>query len=478
MWATVTGLVAGGYLLVPGDGVLDGWLTTGYKTLVGCVAGTALLAGAVRRRPRALAAWVIFGLGIVANALGALVSDVYTKGFGQAGYPNIADGFWLTLYPSLVFGIALLIRARGAARDWASMVDALTVATGLGLLSWVFLMVPVRSDTTLHPIGQIIVLAYPVGDLVVLAMLLHLVLSGGVRNASFWLVCSSMGLFLAGDATWATLSQLGIEVPETPTRLLDMLFLLAYALFAFAAWHPSVVALGRAGEVKPARLSIPQLAVLTAATMIAPGILALEVARHRVTDGWAIVIGSVVLFLLVVTRMAQLVRQIERQARQLRELARSDALTGLPNRRAWFDEVPAAMARAARDRTPLAVAMLDLDHFKQFNDRFGHQGGDRLLKGAASAWAAELRGADVLARYGGEEFILLLPAAGAALAAEVVARLRPVTPEGQTFSAGVAVWDGAEPVDVLIGRADRALYAAKGNGRDRTEIAPDVVAPV
>lgn len=458
-----------GYLLVPGDGVLDGWLVTGYKTLVGVLAGGALLAGAIKRRPRAMAAWLLFGFGITANALGALVFDIYTKEFGGEAYPNAADGFWLMLYPGLFLGVAVLIRARGTARDWASMVDAMTVATGLGLLSWVFLMVPVRADATLTTLGQVIVLAYPVGDIMVVAMLLHLVLSGGVRNSSFWLVCSAMGLFLAGDVAWATLSQLGVVVPETPTRLLDMLFLFAYALFAFAAWQPSVLALGRSGEVRPPRLTPLQLIMLTAATLIAPAILALQVSRHHVVNGMAIVIGSVALFLLVVTRMALLVRQVERQAHQLRELARSDALTGLPNRRAWFDELPGAMARAARDATPVTVAMLDLDHFKRFNDELGHQAGDRMLKSAASAWAAELRAADVLARYGGEEFILLLPSAGADLAGEVLARLRAATPAGQTFSAGLAVWDGAESSDELIERADRALYAAKANGRDRTE---------
>ncbi|MFI6078800.1 GGDEF domain-containing protein [Actinoplanes sp. NPDC051343] len=475
LWAAVTAVVVAGYLLIPGAGVLDGWLVTGYKTLVGCLAGVALVTGAIRRRPPAMAAWLLFGFGITANALGALVSDVYTKGFGGGNYPNIADGFWLMLYPGLFFGVAVLIRARGTARDWASTVDAMTVATGLGLLSWVFLMVPVRSDNTLTTVGQVIVLAYPVGDLMVLAMLLHLVLSGGVRNSSFWLVCSSMALFLAGDGAWATLSQLGVALPETPTRLLDMLFLLAYALFAFAAWQPSVVALGRPGEIKPPRLTLLQLTLLTAATMIAPAILALQVSRHHVTNGMAIAIGSVALFLLVVTRMAQLVRQVERQARQLRELARSDALTGLPNRRAWFDELPGALARAARDGTPLTVAMLDLDHFKAFNDELGHQAGDRLLKGAASAWAAELRIVDMLARYGGEEFILLLPSAGADLATDVLARLRAATPAGQSFSAGLAVWDGTESAEELIERADRALYAAKANGRHRTECATDRV---
>ncbi|MEV6849496.1 diguanylate cyclase [Actinoplanes sp. NPDC051411] len=182
-----------------------------------------------------------------------------------------------------------------------------------------------------------------------------------------------------------------------------------YAIFAFAAWHPSVVTLGRSGDIKAPRLTPLQLTTLTAATMIAPAILALQVAHHRVTNGVAIVIGSVALFLLVVTRMAQLVRQVERQA-----------------------------GRPAAGAGPLGRA-------------------DRPAQAAGVV--------------GGEEFILLLPSAGADLAAEVLARLRAATPAGQRFSAGVAVWDGTESGDELIGRADRALYAAKANGRDRTETA-------
>jgi diguanylate cyclase (GGDEF)-like protein len=189
-----------------------------------------------------------------------------------------------------------------------------------------------------------------------------------------------------------------------------------------------------------------------------------------VTDGAAIVAGSVALFLLVVSRMAQLLRHVEAQAIQLRELARVDELTGLPNRRAWAAELPRAMERSRRDGSPLSVALLDLDHFKRFNDEFGHPAGDRLLKGASAAWRATLRVTDELVRYGGEEFIILLPGADGQEAATIIERLRPVTPAGQTFSAGIATWDALETSDELVARADRSLYRAKQAGRDRTAI--------
>ena len=193
--------------------------------------------------------------------------------------------------------------------------------------------------------------------------------------------------------------------------------------------------------------------------------------RHQVTDGVAIVIGSMALFLLVVTRMAQLMRQTERQARQLGQLIRVDELTGLPNRRAWSVELPAAIERARRDQFALSIAMLDLDHFKRFNDEYGHQAGDRLLKSVAAAWRERLRTVDQLARYGGEEFIVLLPGADRELATSVLERLRTVRPAGQTFSAGLATWDGIETSEELITRSDEALYQAKAAGRDRIVVA-------
>jgi diguanylate cyclase (GGDEF)-like protein len=222
---------------------------------------------------------------------------------------------------------------------------------------------------------------------------------------------------------------------------------------------------------RPVHLGAVQLGLLTATSLVAPALLAVQVAAGRVTDGYAIALGSTVLFLLVVARMAGLIREVERQARQVRELARRDELTGLPNRRAWNDELPRALEQARRGGAPVTVALIDLDRFKAFNDTHGHPAGDRLLKAAAAAWHETLRSVDVLARYGGEEFIVLLPDAGAGPAREVLTRMLAATPQGQTFSAGLAVWDATETSDELIERADAALYAAKAAGRDRIEAA-------
>ena len=152
---------------------------------------------------------------------------------------------------------------------------------------------------------------------------------------------------------------------------------------------------------------------------------------------------------------------------RLGRMASTDALTDLPNRRAWSQELAREVARARRSGEPLTVAMVDLDYFKDFNDRHGHQAGDRLLKEAAAAWREALRQSDLLARYGGEEFAVALPNCDGQAAVTLVERLRAVTPAGESCSAGLATWDGRETLEALVGRADASLYEAKQSGRDR-----------
>lgn len=160
--------------------------------------------------------------------------------------------------------------------------------------------------------------------------------------------------------------------------------------------------------------------------------------------------------------------EMGRLVSRLEGLARTDGLTGIANRRT-FDEVLATeVARAARAQVPLSLVMLDLDHFKAFNDARGHQAGDQLLIEAAAAWGRELRTADLLCRYGGEEFAVILPDCALPPGVRVADRLRRVTPGGQTTSAGVATWRDGESAADLVARADAALYQAKGEGRNRS----------
>lgn len=152
---------------------------------------------------------------------------------------------------------------------------------------------------------------------------------------------------------------------------------------------------------------------------------------------------------------------------ELADKAHSDPLTGLPNRRAWDERIETAIG----EHREMIVAMLDLDHFKQFNDNFGHPAGDRLLKEAAAKWREQLRAGDLLARLGGEEFGLLLLNCDTSQAIEVVERLRESVPQERTCSAGYAVRYPGESADSVLARADEALYEAKSAGRNRTQLA-------
>jgi diguanylate cyclase (GGDEF)-like protein len=449
----------------------DTWLQTAWFVLIGLCSGGAILAGVRLHRPAGAAAFRWFAAGISLNALGTLVEAVMGKALHVETFPSVADVFYLALYPALVVGLLLLIRRRTSTREWGPLLDATTITTGLGLLSWVFVIHPAAGDRTLGLLGHVVSVAYPVCDVVLLAMMMRLLFGAGSRSPAFRLMAGSLLLFLGGDAAWAVVNQLGWTPGVHATHVLQMNFLVAYALFGAAALHPSVRELGEPAALHRPRLSPLQLGLLSCASLIAPAILAGEVARDRVTDGVAIVVGSVAMFLLVVTRMAQLLRRVEEQARQLRELAWIDELTGLPNRRAWSAELPHAIERARREDVPLTIAMIDLDYFKRFNDELGHQAGDRLLKGASAAWREELREVDQLARYGGDEFLLLLPGADGVEASEVLERLRGATTAGQTFSAGLATWDAVETSEELLARADTALYDAKNLGRDRAVVA-------
>jgi diguanylate cyclase (GGDEF)-like protein len=215
------------------------------------------------------------------------------------------------------------------------------------------------------------------------------------------------------------------------------------------------------GELQPPRTTLWQPVTRDAVPV---GVLAFYWRGSVQTDRTTLTLAS-----LLATEAAVTLERIELLSR-LESIARTDDLTGLPNRRAWDEELPRELLRSARAARPLCVAMLDLDHFKAFNDERGHQAGDRFLKQAAAAWGVELRGTDFLARYGGEEFALALPGCTPEQAMEVVERMRAATPEGETCSVGIACWDGDEEAASLLGRADTALYEAKRRGRNLSVI--------
>ncbi|MHB8571977.1 MAG: EAL domain-containing protein [Candidatus Dormibacteria bacterium] len=155
----------------------------------------------------------------------------------------------------------------------------------------------------------------------------------------------------------------------------------------------------------------------------------------------------------------------ERATVMLNHAARVDGLTGAVNRRGWDEQLAQVLNLARRSQLTVAVAILDMDDFKNFNDSWGHQRGDQLLQRSVEAWRRALREGDVLARYGGDEFGLILPSSDLHGAVTVLERVLQFTPEGQSCSVGVATWDGRESSAELLARVDDALYEGKKNKR-------------
>jgi len=177
------------------------------------------------------------------------------------------------------------------------------------------------------------------------------------------------------------------------------------------------------------------------------------------------------------------VTEQKRTEERLRELATTDPLTGALNRRQLYELAEEEVRRAERYWRPLCFAMLDLDHFKAVNDRFGHAVGDEALKAVAAAIRRSLRATDRLARHGGEEFVVMLPETPLATARGALERIRASVeslhfeargePVRVTVSAGVVAWRSGESVDAVLDRADAALYAAKRGGRNQVVAGED-----
>ena len=154
---------------------------------------------------------------------------------------------------------------------------------------------------------------------------------------------------------------------------------------------------------------------------------------------------------------------------ELENLALTDPLTSLPNRRSWDQTLSALFDQVRASNRPLSVALIDLDHFKIFNDTHGHAAGDDLLREFAEQAQVVTRSADTVARWGGEEFAVALPNCPSREAAMVLERIRSTVPRNETCSIGCATWDGDESADALMERIDKALYAAKRAGRNRIQ---------
>ncbi len=211
------------------------------------------------------------------------------------------------------------------------------------------------------------------------------------------------------------------------------------------------------------------LAIATLITVFAVPIVMLGEPRYPPTE-WRRVLIWASLGPLIGFTVQRLVTEIRRLVARLNEVARLDALTGMPNRRAWDEELTRELSRAQRSGKPVSVAVLDLDNFMAFNDVNGHRAGDQFLKDVAAACDEQIKDIDLIARYGDDEFALLLTDCALDEAHAVVERVRRRALEDQTCSVGLACWDRSETAEELVTRANNMLDEVSKAKADRAAL--------
>ena len=458
MWGVVGAFVLG--LLVHGDGfswLVDGVLGTLAMWIPAAVCVATLRHGRGRRLEIGLAA-----MGTVAYALGNTYYVLASHITGPLPFPSWADVGYLGFAPLLL--AALVVTSR---RDLSGLPASLWLDSVVGsmaaasILSIVLAPVLESSLAEAFSLATAVALAYPLSDLfLVSAIAGAVVLRGRAAASDSRILVIGLLVFAVSDVVYAL--RLASDTYEVGTPL-DAGWAIGVALVA--VW------IRRVGQRGPARTSSGHheaggaLVVSGVAAALSLGVLVLGTR----TDLPALAVGLAGTALLAaVVRTQHAFRQLVRMA-DLRRQATTDDLTGLPNRRALYAEVPARLA-SVPGRTS-ALLLLDLDKFKVVNDSLGHHVGDRLLVQMGERLSAHLRDGDLLARLGGDEFAILLLDTDAAGAESLALKLRAVLSEAFTLeglavhtdvSTGIAMHPehGAD-LDALMRRADIAMYRAK-----------------
>jgi diguanylate cyclase (GGDEF)-like protein len=425
--------------------------------------------------------------------LGQLLYDLY----GATSFPsspNLADLSWLAFAVLAAAGVHRL--GLGAVRrrrlSWLEVAPLVAAVVALTTaLMWQDIL-----DSRLPLQAQLTVLAYPVFYVSAAMIMLQSVLAGAMdlgRNRGMGAVLAGLILEALAFILWSPQLLAATYTPgATPIDALWTLGLLAVGIGAWRA-RPvrRVAAFGdvvrRRGGVLPALtfLTLACVQVAFVATHQIDGAeLALSVGVLIV--GGALIVRSEVLRRqqgALLERLRQRESELQVANRRLGEESRQDPLTGLANRLRLREDFAELASRFARSGEPYCLVLLDLDHFKAFNDHAGHQAGDTVLREVAQLLEDGTRGEDRVYRYGGEEILLVLlgqdEEGGQAVADRHLAALRraalahPANPPSRTvtLSGGVAAVHPGETPEHVLRRADDALYEAKAQGRDRTAIA-------
>ncbi len=389
---------------------------------------------------------------VTANTLGDSY-EVFQQETANAIYPAPSDAAYLLFYVLFLLSLGVIVRrqVRGSARSMVldSVVGALGAASLLAAL-----LTPVLNQAGAErpSLGTAIAIAYPMLDLVLLAAIAGIVASHGSQAGRRWiLLVAGLVIFAGADLVFALAPD--AYVIGTP---LDGIWTIGIVLIT--VWIDRSGAPHSPFNRAPGSVT----AVVVPAVSILAGLGVLILASQVSISGLAVVLAAL-------TMTVATIPLIGRQ-RVLRVLSRTDDLTGLPNRRSFYADVPGRLGRVDGDRRS-ALILLDLDRFKEVNDSLGHDVGDRLLLQVGMRLTSQLRGTDLLARLGGDEFAILLANSGQDEAIVVAHKLRealavPFSLEGITLqssaSMGIAVHpDHGDELLALLRKADMAMYKAK-----------------
>jgi diguanylate cyclase (GGDEF)-like protein/PAS domain S-box-containing protein len=287
---------------------------------LGLTSWIAVIVGIRRNKPRYVLPWALFAIGFLLYWLG----DVYTYSYpkyilhGEVPFPSIGDAIYLTVYPAQMLGLLLLVRRRNPRRNRNTLIDAAILTLGLSLLSWILQIAPYLHDGSLALLPKLVSVAYPMGDIILLAAAIRLVLDGGRRQPSFYLLSASIVSLLATDFVYGVMT---LNNAFHHQLLLDLGWFTYQLLWGTAALHPSMATMDAPIANREAKLTPLRLALLTGASLIAPVCIYLKELHRGDLDLMVIVCASVVLFGLVVARMVDLVRQQERSVARERLLS-------------------------------------------------------------------------------------------------------------------------------------------------------------
>jgi diguanylate cyclase (GGDEF)-like protein/PAS domain S-box-containing protein len=276
--------------------------------LLGLSAAAAIVYGVRRNRPNAPVAWWFLGGGVLLFITGDTSYKFWHQIIGQQNipFPSFIDAIYIAMYPVLAVGLLLLARARVPGGNRASLLDSLTITLGVGLLSWTFLIGPsVRGPGDV--LVRLTAAAYPLGDILVLAMLAHLWSAGGLRNTAGRLLAIGAVGTLVSDSLYG-LANLHPGWNWHDGNPVDLGWMVFYACWGAAALHPSMRALSEPTQATAPRTSYARLMLLAAASLIAPAVLLVEAALGKPVDAEVIAVVAAAMFLLVLMRMAGLVR--------------------------------------------------------------------------------------------------------------------------------------------------------------------------